>query len=568
MLKILGSIRKSFRHLISIIFSRLKLFHQVLFIIVIMLFFMTFEGYIGLKNIHSMQQVSQQVFNDSVSGADAVYAVRNDINELRVNYLAMLAKLPVNLLTNIDLDTNLSQLASFKESYRIEVEGIFRETTGVKRILGEPANAENFEMLSRHLTLIDSALTRLENMIRLNSLKSMSRGNQYTADSQKNTIILVIFSAVISIGFSLIMARSISQPLKLMVTATNALSAGDLSRDVRTEGSKEMKSMGIGLNGAITGLRELIQRVNRQAELLLGASREMMNASGESGRSAAEVARAMEELAEGATEQTEHINHAVTSMTELAELVKTVSNDTEFIASESEKVADTAKVGQKVVGDVADEINDLYQSTKEVAQVIEELNLASGEIGEITSIISGIAEQTSLLALNAAIEAARAGEQGKGFAVVAAETGKLAEQSKQSAQLISKLILQIHDRTNHAVQVIQKGIEKVEAGRNLTLEASGTFEEIFDKLNRILGQINKVAVSARQMAEKNEYVFGAMNTIAAISEEGMASTEEVSATAEEQSALVQQVGALSENLAEIAAELKQSVTVFVIKKSA
>ncbi len=463
---------------------------------------------------------------------------------------------------------NLSMLASSHQFHRNEVDFIAREIEGLKQIMKEPRNFGNFEILNRHLTLIDSSLTRLDGMIRLNSLSSMARGKEYADRSRKNTVFVVILSAIICIGFGLTIARSVSRPLKQMVAITNELSAGDLSRDVQAEGSKEMRSMGICLNRAIDGLRQLIRRVNKQAETLHEASKEMLDASTESGRSAAEVSRAMEELSKGASEQAEQINRIVTNMTELVELINMVSADTSSIASTSELVADSAKTGQKVAGDVAEEINNLYMATKDVAEVIEELHQASGEIGDITSMITGIAEQTSLLALNAAIEAARAGEQGKGFAVVAKETGKLAEQSKQSAQLIAELVLQIRNRTDQAVQVIQKGIERVEAGRNLTVEAAGTFEEIFTTLSRVLEQIHKVAVSARQMAEKNDFVFGAINTIAAIIEESMASTEEVSATAQEQSALVQQVAALSENLAKIANELKQSVSVFVIEKSA
>ena len=85
--------------------------------------------------------------------------------------------------------------------------------------------------------------------------------------------------------------------------------------------------------------------------------------------------------------------------------------------------------------------------------------------------IGGIAEQTTLLALNASIEAARAGEHGKGFSVVAKETGKLAEQSKQAAQLIADLIAQMRKRNTHAVEVINRGMQKVEAGKHFSLSS-------------------------------------------------------------------------------------------------
>jgi methyl-accepting chemotaxis protein len=84
-------------------------------------------------------------------------------------------------------------------------------------------------------------------------------------------------------------------------------------------------------------------------------------------------------------------------------------------------------------------MRSIAETVQSAAGTIEELGRSSAQIGEIVTVINGIADQTNLLALNAAIEAARAGEHGRGFAVVAAEVRKLAERSQVAAKEISEL---------------------------------------------------------------------------------------------------------------------------------
>lgn len=432
----------------------------------------------------------------------------------------------------------------------------------ISQIISETPNMANYDRIKQEINTINETLNTIHSNISHTALSYISNSKTDVTQSGLIVIIVLIIGSLLSILTAIVITISISEPLKEMEGAAKSLAVGNLSKNITAVGCPEVTGVVNGLNQAISGLRELVQGINSQSTTLYTASNELKNASSETGKSAAEVARAMGELAKGASEQAEQVSQVVNSVHQLSEVVQKVSADMENIAISSEKVAQSAKAGQKSTFDVASQINELYDTTKEVASVIDVLSTTSGEISEITSVIHGIAEQTTLLALNASIEAARAGEHGKGFGVVARETGKLAEQSKQAASLISDLITQMKIRTDRAVEVMEKGISRVEEGKNRATEAYETFDEIFKALMANVSQINAIAVSTKKMAQNNDEVNVAISAIAAISEESMSSTEEVSATSQQQSASVQEVSALAENLTQIADSLRKYVAVF------
>jgi methyl-accepting chemotaxis protein len=383
-------------------------------------------------------------------------------------------------------------------------------------------------------------------------------------------VLSIIFLAIGG-GVSYLVAHQISAPIQDMVNVVNLLAMGNLTRTLKFEGkrgffkgSKEFGQLVDGFNHAITSLRNLITHINEQAQTLANASNELKNASAESGKSATEVAKAVESMAKASLEQTTQINQTVDNVTKLGHLVKKVSHDSLQIADSSKQVAVSAQNGQKVTTDVVSDIGSLYNITKEINSIIGEINQSSERIKKMSSLIEGFAGQTTLLALNAAIEAARAGEHGKGFSVVATETGKLAEQSKQSSAEISSVVAEMINRSNHAVKTIQKGVAQFEASKTLTTEAAFTFENIFQQLNDTLTQIQSVALAVQKMAEHNDQVITAISSVAAITEEGMATTEEISASAQQQSASAEEVAALANNLSEIVDAMKILVTTFKI----
>jgi methyl-accepting chemotaxis protein len=553
-------------NLILLPLSKLKVLHQIAVIIVILIGFIFYEGSTGLRVIDSMQQVTNTVFNNNVQKFHDIYYLNNELQKLRMNYFKGLSPEEHGyFLIEFSESLKNQRVESLKSINPDLVQELDNELNKVLSILKKPITKENYLELDLCLNRILSTLQGLANQIILSASESVAFGKESAQEVRNNIAVVLVISLIISLVLGFAIAASVSRPLKMMVNSAKSLATGDLSHNVEAKGCYEATAVVRGLNHALTGLRDLIRGINQVAENIFTASKELRDASLESGRSATEVATAMEDLAKASSQQSNQINETAVTINELSGLVRTVSKDTANIAAVSEKMADSAVVGQKVTANVANEINELYITTKEVAAVIDDVNEASGEISEITAVISGIAEQTSLLALNASIEAARAGAHGKGFSIVAKETAKLAEQSKQSAQMIADLIIQMKLKTTRAVDTIQKGMTKVEAGKSLAGEAAVTFETIFKELRDVMAQINLVATSARYMAEKNESVINAIGNIATISEESMAATEEVSATTEEQSSAAQEVTSMAENLADIANKLKESISAFEIE---
>ena len=149
--------------------------------------------------------------------------------------------------------------------------------------------------------------------------------------------------------------------------------------------------------------------------------------------SSASVKVAANEIAAGNQDLSTRTEQAASSLRETASAVEqitaSVANSTASAAqanTQAHSASEAAERGGEVVS--------------KVITTMQAIELASGKIGDITSVIDSIAFQTNILALNAAVEAARAGEQGRGFAVVAGEVRNLASRSAQAAKEIKSLI--------------------------------------------------------------------------------------------------------------------------------
>ena len=170
----------------------------------------------------------------------------------------------------------------------------------------------------------------------------------------------------------------------------------------------------------------------------------------------------------------------------------------------------------------------------QVVDTMKGINDSSRKIGDIISVIDGIAFQTHILALNAAVEAARAGEQGRGFAVVATEVRSLAGRSADAAKEIKSLI--------------NASVERVEQGSALVNQAGTTMTEVVSSIRRVTDIMGEISAASNEQSQ-------------GVSQVGEAVTQMDQVT-QQNAALVEQMAAAATSLSTQAGDLVQAVSIF------
>ena len=146
------------------------------------------------------------------------------------------------------------------------------------------------------------------------------------------------------------------------------------------------------------------------------------------------------------------------------------------------------------IEDISESVTRLADRVTDITGQMKDVSSSADQIGQISSVVKGISDQSNLLGLNAAIEAARAGEVGKGFSVVADEIRKLATNSKENVNQINDITENIHG----LLVTLNQAFGEINA---LTDTQSGSIQEFSATIQEISIKAQELA----QLAEESLY---------------------------------------------------------------
>ncbi|GEN35278.1 methyl-accepting chemotaxis protein [Aneurinibacillus danicus] len=370
--------------------------------------------------------------------------------------------------------------------------------------------------------------------------------------------VVLVFAVIILIVFSSRFVR----PIRHLSELTAMIAAGDLTVKTPNRSNDEVGVLSRNFNQMVESVHMLLLEIKEASQKMRKSSEVLTLASQETTHSAEQVAVTINDLAEGAGD----IAHSIQSANMEVALVNESLQQISVYADEMNRTFiatnELTEEGEKSVQAAMDKMEEIQRMVDSASEVVQKLGERSEEIGQIVSLITGIASQTNLLALNASIEAARAGEAGRGFAIVADEVRKLAEATDKAAGNISRIVQENKRETHEAIDSILRGHDVIIEGREMVHHTGDSFGKIHEHI-KLVGERSAYITSSIKVAEENaRKVLEQMERVSAITEEASAGSEEVAAVSEQQAAAAQQLSNDAANMARLSDQMESLVARF------
>ena len=377
-------------------------------------------------------------------------------------------------------------------------------------------------------------------------------------------IMLCLLAIVISAVVIVIAVTSIIKRLKKVNVFAGVLAEGDFTVEpLRIQSGDELALMAESLNRMYDSNKGMIVNIAEHSSKIDNSSKELFDAAQRLTEQFRQIQNNMNEVNESmmtAGAATEEVN---ASAEEVLSNINVLTDETENsmkmvgeIRKRAEQVGENSKKAYESASELSVDFEKKLTITMENAKVVD-------NIGELASVISGIADQIDLLSLNASIEAARAGEQGKGFAVVASEIGKLAKGTASAVERIQNTIGDVQkafDDLNSAAGGILDFV------KNTVTPDYDSFVEVAQQYGNDAESIEELAHSISDMSNSIKNIMTevsqAIQSIAQASQTTSDISNSITQVVDDVTEDVKGISQMSEDTSSIASDLNEVVGKF------
>ncbi|OPH53476.1 hypothetical protein BC351_06320 [Paenibacillus ferrarius] len=515
--------------------------------------------------------------------------------EQKLNYKVELASAKLNnlLLNNSDTQQVLQSkefhevFAKAKENageyyFILDKEGRYAASENPKFVIGKSMLEDSDSQLQQAGQLImqkreTSGTGDMENIYAFTmigdtgyKLVLATTFNQINSPMKKNLYLIIggfiIAMVIFTFLLFILLTRRIVRPLRVINNHVEELVAhgGDLTQKLHMKRNDEIGRLASSMNQFLDNLRAIVGNVTMEANQLNSHAGMLQAAAEQTNESSKQITTIITDMADRSAQQAEHVRQVLAMMERTGEISEEVKLETVKTVLDSHLLIEAVQSGQKANRASVDNLGEMVSSIQSSTSAMVQLNSRSNEIGEMSTIISELANQTHLLALNAAIEAARAGEEGKGFAVVASEIRKLAEGSGRTAEQISELVRKIQAETNTAVKTMKASQEVVILQNDLVIQGQESLELIVQKVDLTAESTLRIQSIFNELSTMSHNSLKALMQSSKLIDESASASQEAAASTEEQLATFDEMTTKLRELRQLSTVLKREVGIFTI----
>ncbi|MDE7476829.1 MAG: methyl-accepting chemotaxis protein [Lachnospiraceae bacterium] len=389
--------------------------------------------------------------------------------------------------------------------------------------------------------------------------------DKFIASKVALVITAVVVVLIIAVLIVVILALKIVRAVIKAQEAVENLSQGNLAYtvdDVILRRKDEIGDMGRGVKECIASIREIVHKIQDYSQGVLASGDNLEAMATRSSGSANDITRAVDDISQGAVSQAEDIDGATMRVNEMGEIIENIVSSIASLAETSADMQESGKDADRIIMELSDSNDKTVEAIQSVAATVEATDDSVRKISDAVELITSVAEQTNLLSLNASIEAARAGEAGKGFAVVASEIQKLSEESNNSAQRITAIIMGLAEDSRNSMDMMEK-VKKILQEQQEKLELTKQrFEQVTNGIISSREDTVSVNSQAKECDRSRERVVGIIQNLSAISQQNAASSQETTSTMQELNETINSLATSAEELKQLAVSLDESTHFF------
>ncbi len=291
-----------------------------------------------------------------------------------------------------------------------------------------------------------------------------------------------------------------------LVEATTALSNWDLTVRIHPkEGNTEFSQVAKSFNAMAETFEAIIARLQQIGFTLTSSASEIQEASKEQESAILEQEQTTREIAKAARDIS-------SSAKEFAHTI----NDISMLAGETSHLAQTGKASLNNMEVI---MRQMVDASGSIASKLAILNEKAGNITNVITTITKVADQTNLLSLNASIEAEKAGEYGRSFRVIAREIRRLADQSALATLDIEKIVNEMMSAVSSSVMGVDDFAQEIRTWVDQVRTLSEQLTKIIEQVQIFTSQFELVNRGMQAQSSGAEQINEAISLLSQIAQQ-------------------------------------------------